>query len=84
MRANRECDAAASDGYAGAEYNPLRHGLLTSSVHAAFCLGRHLHETGRSAPRDVRPGRGDLMHANDMLWRLDWSSVKFPTITREA
>lgn len=58
-------------------------GLWTSAMHACWCIGNHLRDTGRPAPRDVRPGRGDLVHANDMLFRLDWRNVKYPNIYRE-
>lgn len=75
---------AAQDGFKGQEFDQARHGMFTSSMHAAFCLGRHLRDTGRSAPRGVRPGRGDLMHANEIVWRLNWASVQHPTITRET
>lgn len=76
---------AALDGFEGQEFDHARHGLFTSTHHAAFCLGQFLRDTGRTAPRGVRPGRGDLMHGNDCLWRLNWAvSVKHPTITRES
>jgi hypothetical protein len=71
--------AAAQAAYEGAEFR----GLYTSPLHAAHCIGEHFQATGRTAPRDVRPSRGDLMHANDMLFRFDWRNVKHPTITRE-
>lgn len=71
--------AQALAGYSGAEFS----GLCTSPMHAAHCLGEHFKVTGRPAPRDVRPSRGDTMHASDMLFRLDWRHVKHPTITRE-
>lgn len=71
--------AQALAGYNGAEFV----GLYTSSMHAAHCLGEHLQATGRTAPRDVRPSRGDTMHANDCLWRFDWRNVKHPNIYRE-
>ena len=71
--------AQALAGFNGAEFS----GLYTSSMHAAHCLGEHFQATGRPAPRDVRPSRGDTMHASDMLFRFDWRSVKHPAITRE-
>lgn len=74
---------AARDGFAGVPYDGARHGLLTSAMHACYVVGAWLQETGRCAPRDVRPSRGDTMRCNDMLLRLDWRNVKFPTITRE-
>jgi hypothetical protein len=48
--------------------------LATSSSSAAWHVGRWLRDTGRSAPRGVRPGRGSRIHANDML--LDVSDEK--------
>lgn len=69
----------ARAAYRGAEFS----GLFTSTMHAAHCIGEHFQATGRPEPRDVRPSRGDTMHASDMLFRLDWRSVKHPTITRE-
>lgn len=74
-----EFTTQALDAYYGGKFD----GLLTSDMHAAHCLGQHLRDTGRPEPRDVRPGRGDLFHANDMVWRFNWSHVRFPTITRE-
>ena len=72
---------SAIDGFSGKPFS----GLFTSTMHAAHCIGAHMRSTGRSMPRDVRPGRGDAMHCNDMLFRLNWrSSVEFPTITREG
>lgn len=32
----------------------------------AHALGRYLHDTGRTPPRDVRMGRGDSIRCNDM------------------
>jgi hypothetical protein len=75
-----EFTAIAKRGYLNQEFI----GLYTSAMHAAFCIGRHLAETGRTAPHDVWPGRGDLIHANGMLWRLNWTSIKHPTISRES
>lgn len=74
---------AAADGYSGAAYNPAAHGMLTSSLHAAYCVGEFFRATGRTAPAEVRPGRGDLMHCNGMLFRLNWCHVRHPTISRE-
>lgn len=42
-----------------------------SSYGIAWRLGRHFRETGRTKPRDVWPGRGYLIHANDMLFDSD-------------
>lgn len=84
MKRHDDTLQAALDGYAGAPYDYTKHGMHTSTNHAAFCLGQHLQATGRTAPRAVRRGRGDLMHCNDMLFRLNWANVRHPTITRES
>ena len=83
MRVTRKAAymAAAKDGFEGKEFS----GLYTSTRHACYCVGQWLQESGRSAPRDIRPSRGDLMRCNDMLLRIDWNhSYKYPTITREC
>ncbi len=46
----------------------------------AWFVGRWLQSTGRSAPRDVRPGRGYRIRANDMLLLVDTSTGN---VTRE-
>ena len=76
--------AAARDGYAGAEFNHEAHGMITSELHAAFCTGQHMRDTGRTEPTECRPGRGDRVHCNGLLFKLDWRTVRHPTITREA
>jgi hypothetical protein len=73
----------AVDGFQGVPYDARAHGLLTSTNHAAYCVGEWMRESGRTMPQEVRPSRGDTMHVNGMLVRLDWRNVKFPTITRE-
>jgi len=80
---HEETTQAARDGFEMVPYDAARHGLLTSPKHAAYCVGRWLRESGRAAPSEVRPSRGDLMHCNGMLVRLQWSDVRFPIISRE-
>jgi hypothetical protein len=49
--------------------------LKTSDMDAAWRIGQWLLHSHRTAPRDVRPARGDSMyHVNDMLVRIDWRS----------
>ena len=56
----------AREGYDG---NDNRH--LASSPHFyAHALGRFLHDTGRSPPRDVRMSRGYSIRANDLLFKI--------------
>lgn len=55
-------DAYALAGYQG---HPNPH-LATSAAWYAHALGRYLHDTGRTTPRDVRMGRGYSIRANDM------------------
>lgn len=59
-----ELTTAARAGYDG-NANPY---LYSSPMWYAHSLGRYLHDTGRTPPRDVRPGRGSRMHANDLQW----------------
>jgi hypothetical protein len=56
----------ARAGYDGNE-NPH---LGTSPAWYAHALGRYLHATGRTPPRDVRMGRGDSIRANDMRFKF--------------
>ncbi|MFT3819845.1 MAG: hypothetical protein QM750_19905 [Rubrivivax sp.] len=74
---------SALDGFNGVEHDAARHGMLTSSLHGAYCVGHWLRETGRPAPREIRQSRGDTMVCNDMLVRLNWRHVRHPLITRE-
>lgn len=46
----------------------------------AWFVGRWLQATGRPAPRDVRPGRGYRIRANDMLMLVDSATGN---VTRE-
>lgn len=41
--------------------------LATSASWFAWTVGAWLRRTGRTAPRDVRMGRGSQLHANGML-----------------
>lgn len=59
--------AEAAEGYAGA---PCAY-LASSPAWFAYQLGAYLQRTGRSAPRDVRMGRGYQVHANAMLFAFD-------------
>lgn len=54
--------SVARSGYDGND-NPH---YVSSPNWYAHSLGRYLRDTGRSAPRDVRMGRGDSIRANDM------------------
>ena len=45
--------------------------LATSPSAYAWAVGEHFRKTGRTAPRDVRMGRGYTIHANDMLFNAD-------------
>lgn len=74
----------ARDGFHGVPFDHQKHGMLTSPAHAAYCLGEHLRQIGGAEPTGVRPGRGDLMHANGILWRLNWTHVRHPVVTIEA
>ena len=76
--------AAAADGFAGVPFNHERNGTYTSPKHAAFVVGCWLRETGRTAPIDAHPSRGDLFKVNDMLLRIGWCHITSPVITREA
>lgn len=70
---------AAQNGYEAAPGAACPH--YTSSPNGlAWLVGKWLHETGRPAPRDVRPGRGYRIRANDMLLLVDSGSGK---VTRE-
>lgn len=69
---------SAQAGYNGEAFT----GLFTSAMHAAWCCGRWASETGRTAPTECRPSRGDKMHYNGMLLELDWRNVKVPKIER--
>ena len=44
--------------------------LATSDSWCAWYIGVWLRETGRSAPKLVRPGRGNIYHVNDMKVRF--------------
>jgi hypothetical protein len=65
-RANDLAEFAIA-GYAG---SPNPH-LYSSGAYYAHRIGEHLRESGRSAPRDVRMGRGYKVRANDMLFDGD-------------
>lgn len=47
--------------------------LSTSNSDSAWHIGQWLKQTHRSAPRDVRPSRGDTFHVNDMKVRITWA-----------
>jgi hypothetical protein len=61
----------ATLGYNGYD-NPH---LWSSSSYIAHELGRHLQDSGRTAPRDVRMSRGYTIRANDMLFA--WKERSF-------
>lgn len=65
----------ARDGYDG-NANPH---LSTSPAWYAHALGRYLHDTGRSAPVDVRMGRGDSIRTGDMwfTFRMIGCNISF-------
>ena len=59
---------------AGYDGNANAH-LATSPAWYAHALGRYLHASGRSPPRNVRMGRGDSIRVNDMRFTF--------TVTRD-
>lgn len=46
--------------------------LRTSCADDAWCIGRWLVQTYRTAPRDVRKSRGDTYHVNGMKVRISY------------
>jgi hypothetical protein len=53
-------------------FNGLSNGHLYSSPnYIAHLLGRFLHDSGRTKPRNVRMSRGYTIRANDMLFRWE-------------
>ena len=46
--------------------------LATPNSSDAWHIGRWLSQTGRSAPRDVRPSRGSTFHVNGMKVRINY------------
>jgi hypothetical protein len=67
MAMNDHLTAIAIDGF-----NGLANGHLYSSPnYIAHLLGRFLHDSGRTKPRNVRMARGYTIHANDMLFRWE-------------
>lgn len=62
MSRPNDLTAVARTGFDGND-NPH---LATSPCWYAHALGRYLHDTGRTVPRDVRMSRGDSIRANDM------------------
>jgi hypothetical protein len=62
--ATKPADLTA-EARAGFDGNANPH-LGTSPAWYAHALGAYLHSSGRTAPRDVRMGRGDIIRANDM------------------
>jgi hypothetical protein len=59
----------ASLGYANPDDKPPF--LFSSNSYYAWCIGRWLRRTHRSAPRDVRASRGYTFHVNDMKVQLN-------------
>lgn len=77
--AKMDLTPAAQEGFDAKPESACPH--YTSSPNGlAWFVGRWLQATGRSAPRDVRPGRGYRIRANDMLLLVDTSTG---TVTRE-
>jgi len=76
MTRPNDLTAEARAGYDG-NANPH---LYSSACWYAHSLGRYLHDTGRSPPRDVRMGRGYSVNVADMTFKHDdaagWSRVK--------
>jgi len=71
--AKMDLTPAAKEGYEAQPEATCPH--YTSSPNGlAWLVGRWLRVTGRSAPRDVRPGRGYRIRANDMLLLVESSS----------
>jgi hypothetical protein len=66
MTKARNLTAPARDGYTGTA-NPY---LYTSPNYYAHALGAYMLASGRTAPRDVRMGRGDSIRANDMRFSI--------------
>jgi hypothetical protein len=67
MAKQNDLTAQAIDGYNGL---PNQY-LYSSANYIAHLLGRFLHDTGRTNPRNVRMSRGLTIHANDMLFRWE-------------
>jgi hypothetical protein len=71
--------AEASAGYFGND-NPH---LWSSPCWYAHALGRYLHATGRTVPRDVRMSRGNSIRCGDMLFSFTHTAPGRITFTRE-
>lgn len=65
----RDLTPAAIEGFVAADGRACPY-LASSPNWFAWTVGRCLARTGRSAPRDVRMGRGYQVHANGMLWAV--------------
>jgi hypothetical protein len=67
-------ETAARAGFSGATYDPRQHGMQTSDCHAAFIVGQRIRFLAGSLPTGVRKGRGDTVHANGHLWRVNFAA----------
>lgn len=69
--AKNDCTPQAREGYF-ASFGAVKSPYLGTSNHDwAWHVGAWLKRTGRSAPRDVRPSRGDTFHVNGMKVRIN-------------
>lgn len=78
MTKPQDLTAEARVGYDG-NPNPS---IRTSASWYAHELGRHLHDTGRPVPRDVRMGRGDSIRSGDLrfAFKLSRDSITFERV----
>lgn len=77
--ARSDLTPAAKAGYEASAEAACPH-YSSSPNGLAWMVGRWLQQTGRPAPRDVRPGRGYRIRANDMLLAVDSNTG---AVTRE-
>jgi len=69
----------AQGGYDG---SACQH-IWSSPAWYAYQVGQYLRSSGRTAPRDVRMGRGNRIHANDLLFKFthqDGQGISFERI----
>lgn len=68
----RDTTAIALEGYSSAS-DATSGAYATSTNDSAWQIGRWLRQTGQSAPRDVRPSRGNTFHVDGRKVALDWN-----------
>lgn len=66
----KDLTAQAMEGYTAGNGAACPY-YKSSATGMAWQVGAMLRRTGRTAPRNVRMGRGYHVHANDMLWAFD-------------